>query len=100
MRCADTSDVQAALLVAHCHGLPVSVRGGGHDWAGRAIREGGIVIDLSAMRGVSIDPASAVAEAQGGALAADVLDAAAPYLLAAKHRYDPVGIFSAIAALT
>lgn len=43
---------------------------------------------------------SAVAEAQGGALAADVLDAAAPYLLAAKHRYDPVGIFSAVAALT
>ena len=79
---ADTSDVQAALLVAHRHGIPVSVRGGGHDWAGRAIRDGGLVIDLSAMRSVRIDPVNAVAEVQGGALAADVLDAAAPYGLA------------------
>ena len=81
-RCADTDDVRAALLAAHRYGLPVSVRGGGHDWAGRAIREGGLVIDLSAMRGVRVDPASAVAEAQGGALAADLLDAAAPHGLA------------------
>ncbi len=64
------------------HGLPVSVRGGGHDWAGRAIREGGVVIDLSAMRGVRIDPAHAVAEVQGGALASDLLDAAAAHGLA------------------
>ena len=82
VRCADTSDVRAALLAASRHGLPVSVRGGGHDWAGRAIREGGLVIDLSAMRGVRIDPVSAVAEAQGGALVSDVLDAAATYGLA------------------
>src|SRR3712207_8562213 len=56
VRCTDASDVQAALRVARRHGLPVSVRGGGHDWAGRAIRKDGLVIDLSAMRSVRIDP--------------------------------------------
>ena len=81
-RCADAGDVRAVLLAARHHGLPVSVRGGGHDWAGRAIRQGGVVIDLSAMRGVRIDPTRAVAEVQGGALAGDLLDSAATHGLA------------------
>jgi FAD/FMN-containing dehydrogenase len=81
-RCADVGDVRSALFAARRHGLPVSVRGGGHDWAGRAIRQAGVVIDLSAMRGVRIDPASAVAEVQGGALASDLLDSAAGHGLA------------------
>lgn len=81
-RCADRGDVQTALLVARRLGLPVSVRGGGHDWAGRAIREGGVVIDLSALRAVRVDRAATVAEIQGGALVADVLDAAARHGLA------------------
>lgn len=81
-RCADAGDVQAALLAAHQSGRPASVRGGGHDWAGRAMREAGVVIDLSAMRGVRVDPANAVAEVQGGVHASDLLDAAAAHGLA------------------
>lgn len=81
-RCADAGDVRTAVLAARRHRLAVSVRGGGHDWAGRAIREGGVVIDLTQMRRVHIDPQQAVGEVQGGALAADLLQAAAPYGLA------------------
>jgi FAD binding domain-containing protein len=55
VRCATPSDVQAAVYVARTHSLPLSVRGGGHDWAGRAVRHGGLVIDLSAMREVAVD---------------------------------------------
>lgn len=76
-RCLDSEDVRTALLVAVEHEVPLSVRAGGHDWAGRALRDGGLVLDLSDLRGVRIDARTAVAEAQGGALAADLLDPAA-----------------------
>ena len=81
-RCLDTDDVRTAVLLAREHDVPLSVRGGGHDWVGRAIRDGGMVIDLTAMRGVHIDPIAAVADAQGGALVADLLDPAATHGLA------------------
>ena len=55
-RCETAEDVQAAVRAAREHDLPLSVRGGGHDWAGRAPREGGLTVDLSAMRGVIIGP--------------------------------------------
>lgn len=79
VRCADADDVRTALLVARAHGAAVSVRGGGHDWAGRAVRDGGVVLDLSAMRGVRVDTVAGVAHAQGGALVADVVDPAAAH---------------------
>src|ERR1700735_1816480 len=41
------NDVQTAVLIAQHHGVPLSVRGGGHDWAGRSLRRDGLVIDLS-----------------------------------------------------
>ena len=44
--CADDQDITAAVRAAREHGLPLSVRGGGHDWAGRALSDGGVVIDL------------------------------------------------------
>ena len=81
-RCQDEKDITAAVRAAREHGLPLSVRGGGHDWAGRALREAGLVLDLSAMRGVTIDPAAGTATAQGGATAGDVVAAAARYGLA------------------
>jgi len=81
-RCADDQDVAAAIGAAREHGLPLSVRGGGHDWAGRALRDGGVVLDLSAMRAVTVDPATRTAVAQGGATAGDVVAAAAGYGLA------------------
>jgi hypothetical protein len=80
--CAHIADVQTALSSARRHGLPISVRGGGHDWAGRALREGGLVIDLSAMRSVRVDRRSSSAEVGGGALAGDLLDAAGAHGLA------------------
>ena len=77
VRCVDAADVRTALLVTRETGVPLTVRGGGHDWAGRALGDGGVVLDLSAMRGVEVDPGARVAVAQGGALVADVVDAAA-----------------------
>ena len=79
VRCADADDVRTALLVARDSGAALSVRGGGHDWAGRALDDGGVVLDLSALRGVEVDPAAGVAVAQGGALVADVVDPAAAH---------------------
>jgi FAD/FMN-containing dehydrogenase len=54
--CKTVEDVQQAILAARAHRLPLSVRGGGHDWAGRALRHEGLVIDLSEMRHIEIDP--------------------------------------------
>ncbi|MET0966000.1 MAG: FAD-binding oxidoreductase [Nakamurella sp.] len=75
--CLDSDDVRNALLLAREHEIPLSVRGGGHDWAGRAVRDGGLVLDLSGLGGVRIDPVAAVAHAQGGALISDIVDPAA-----------------------
>jgi hypothetical protein len=74
--------IQSAIrAVRDCH-LPLSVRGGGHDWAGRALCEG-IVIDLSAMNGVSVGSDNRTAQISGGARASDVLAATDPRGLAA-----------------
>ncbi|MBV8416018.1 MAG: FAD-binding protein, partial [Verrucomicrobia bacterium] len=53
--CETSADVQVAVRVARRHGLPLSVRGGGHDWAGRALCADGLVIDLTRMREVVVD---------------------------------------------
>jgi FAD binding domain/Berberine and berberine like len=81
--CRTVEDVQAAVRTARAHGLPLSVRGGGHDWAGRALRHDGLVVDLSRMRGVEVDPQARVAKVGGGATAIDLITAAAPHGLAA-----------------
>jgi FAD/FMN-containing dehydrogenase len=70
--CRSAKDVQSAIRAARdCH-LPVSVRSGGHDWAGRSLCEG-IVIDLSSMRDVTIASDMSFAGISGGARASDVL---------------------------
>jgi FAD/FMN-containing dehydrogenase len=71
-RCAGSADVMAAVGFARAHGLPLAVRGGGHGIAGSAICDDGLVIDLSAMRGVHVDPNMRRAWVDGGALLADV----------------------------
>jgi FAD/FMN-containing dehydrogenase len=81
VRCRAAEDVQLALRAARDCDLPLSVRGGGHDWAGRALCEG-LVIDLSGMRGVTV-AADETAQVAGGARAADVLAATDPLGLAA-----------------
>src|SRR6516164_8747828 len=55
VRCEDETDVATAVAVARDHELPLSVRSGGHDWAGRALSDGGLVIDLTSMRAVGVD---------------------------------------------
>jgi FAD/FMN-containing dehydrogenase len=82
-RCETPAEVQAAVRVAGDHQLPLSVRGGGHDWAGRALRQGGLVIDLSGMRQVAVDAGARIATVQGGSTADDVTAAAAPHGLTA-----------------
>ncbi|MFF2521014.1 FAD-binding oxidoreductase [Streptomyces liangshanensis] len=71
-------DVRAAVTAAREHGVPLAVRGGGHDWAGRGLRHGGLVIDLTRMRQVTVDTTLETATLGGGATAADVVDACAP----------------------
>lgn len=68
VRCAGTADVVTAVRFARERGLPASVRGGGHAVAGHAVVEGGLLIDLSAMAGVRVDPKVPAAQAQGGCL--------------------------------
>jgi FAD/FMN-containing dehydrogenase len=71
-RCSGAADVVNAVKFARATDLLVSVRGGGHNVAGRALCDDGIVIDLSAMRGVVVDPQSRTVRVQGGATLADV----------------------------
>src|ERR1700722_19992979 len=71
VHCRPAEDVALAIRAAGDCDLPLSVRGGGHDWAGRALCNG-IVIDLSGMRNVAVG-SDGVARISGGARAADVL---------------------------
>jgi hypothetical protein len=88
-----TREVQDAIRVARDRGLPLSVLGGGHDWAGRAVRDGGLVIDLSGMRTVTVDAPGRVATVSGGATAAEVMAATAPHkLVAAAGNCGGVGM--------
>lgn len=71
-RCIGTADVIAAVNFAREQDLPISVRGGGHDYAGNAVREGGLMIDLSAMDSVRVDPDRQTARVGPGATWGDV----------------------------
>ncbi|OLC26955.1 MAG: hypothetical protein AUJ02_04160 [Chloroflexi bacterium 13_1_40CM_3_65_12] len=66
-RCADVDDVVTAIRFAREKDLVVAVRGGGHSVAGFSTCDGGIIIDLSLMRGLTVDPERRVARAEGGA---------------------------------
>jgi FAD/FMN-containing dehydrogenase len=66
--CAGTADVADAVKLARTLKLPVAVRGGGHNVAGRAAIDAGVMIDLAPMKGILVDPAARTARAQGGVL--------------------------------
>ncbi len=72
VRCAGVNDVVRAVRLAREHNLLVSVRGGGHNIAGKSVCEGGLMIDLSGMRSVQIDPVRRTARVEGGALLGDL----------------------------
>ncbi len=80
--CADAEDVAHALRIATDVGLPVTVRGGGHNIAGRSVADGALMVDLSRLRGVVVRADTAHAIVQGGALWHEVDLAAAEVGLA------------------
>ncbi|HRO11495.1 FAD-binding oxidoreductase, partial [Amaricoccus sp.] len=96
-RCADVADVIAAVGFGRDQGLPIAIRGGGHNGAGFASVEDGLVVDLSAMRGVRVDPEARTVRVGPGCTQGDVDHAAAAFGLAF-----PAGIYSGtgIAGLT
>ncbi len=65
-RCANRADVIRAVDFAHSQHLPVAVRGGGHIFIGTSVCDGGIVIDLSQMKGIRVDPVKCTARAEAG----------------------------------
>ena len=92
VRATRAEHVQEALRIAAQSNMPVSVKSGGHDWAGRALAAGGLTVDLSAMREVRIDVDRRLARLGGGARLADVVDAAGAHgLAAATGTYSDVG---------
>ena len=96
-RCTRVDDVIAAVRFARRHDLVIAVRGGGHSVAGFSTCDGGVVIDLSGMRGVTVDPAKRTARVEGGALLEQLDRAAQEYGLAC-----PVGVVghTGVAGLT
>ena len=71
-RCTSAQDVARAVAFARSEGLEIAVRGGGHNYAGHAVCEGGLMIDLSRMNGVSVDAGAMRATAGGGATWGDI----------------------------
>jgi FAD/FMN-containing dehydrogenase len=96
-RCMHTADVVEAVNFGRSEGLEISVRGGGHNVAGRAVTDGGLMIDLSLMKGIHVDPARRVARAQAGVTVGELDRATAAFGLAT-----PSGVISTtgIAGLT
>ena len=82
VRSRSAQDVVAALSFARSGGFEVSVRGGGHNVAGRAVTDGGVMIDLAEMRDITVDPEQRVANAQGGVTWNELNEAASSHGLA------------------
>ena len=82
VRCRKASDVVAALALARGAGLEVSIRGGGHNVAGRAVTDRGVMVDLAEMKRIDVDPDARTVRAEGGVLWAELNVAAAEHGLA------------------
>ena len=97
VRCVDVADVTAAVNFARQDGLTVAIRGGGHNGAGLAVCDQGLVIDLSPMKGVRVDPTNRTVRVGPGCTQGDVDHATHAFGLAV-----PAGIVSTtgIAGLT
>ena len=89
VRCRDVADVIAAVRFGREEGLDVAIRGGGHNGGGLGSVDDGLMIDLSPMRGVKVDPVARTAQAEGGCLIGDLDHATHAFGLAT-----PAGIIS------
>src|ERR671936_1991329 len=96
-RCLHTADVVEAVNFGRDEGFEISVRGGGHNVAGKAVTDGGLMIDLSPMKGIHVDPVRQTVRAQPGVLVGELDRATAAFGLAT-----PSGVVSStgIAGLT
>jgi FAD/FMN-containing dehydrogenase len=93
VKCRNAHEVRLAVRAARLRNFPLSVRGAGHDWVSRAHGHDGMVIDLSAMRRVIVDPIARVATVEGGATAADVIGATRQHgLVAVTGNFGAVGM--------
>ncbi|HVN33012.1 MAG TPA: FAD-binding oxidoreductase [Thermoanaerobaculaceae bacterium] len=88
-RCAGVADVIAAVNFAREQRLPIAIRGGSHNVTGNAVCDGGVVIDLSSMKGIRVDPEARTVRAEGGCTWGDVDHATHAFGLAA-----PGGVIS------
>jgi FAD/FMN-containing dehydrogenase len=97
VRCANVTDVRTSIEFARENGLTVAIRGGGHNGAGLGVCDHGLVIDLSLMKGVRVDPGARTVRAEAGCTQADLNHAAGGFGLAV-----PAGVISTtgIAGLT
>jgi FAD/FMN-containing dehydrogenase len=82
VRCVDSADVIAAVNFARQHDLLLAVRGGGHNGAGLGSCDGGLVVDLSLMKGIRVDQAAGTVRVEGGCTWGDVDHATYPFGLA------------------
>jgi FAD/FMN-containing dehydrogenase len=96
-RCVHTADVADAVNFGRSEGLEISVRGGGHNVAGKAVSDGGLMIDLALMKGIHVDPERSVVRAQAGVTVGELDRASGAFGLAT-----PSGVVSStgIAGLT
>jgi FAD/FMN-containing dehydrogenase len=92
-RCAGVADVISAVNFARTNGLKVAVRGGGHNVAGTAVADGALVVDLSSMKGIRVDPVARTVRAEGGVTWAELdLETQAFGLATTGGTVSPTGI--------
>jgi FAD/FMN-containing dehydrogenase len=86
-KCADVADVMAAVTFARDHQLVLAVRGGGHSGPGLSMCEGGLVVDLSRMKGIRVDPGTRSVRVEGGCVWGEVDHATHPFGLAVPSGF-------------
>jgi len=86
-RCVDAADVAAAVNLGRDQGLTLAVRGGGHSGPGFGVYDDGLVIDLSPMKGIHVDPARGTVRVQGGCVWGDVDHATHPFGMAVPSGF-------------